>query len=178
MDFDEFIPIGYVKKTNGIQGEIKMSLDDWDHQELKKIKALFFKQDEDLVPYMLSNYRISNSNELIAKLEDVDVIEDANEFIHKQAFVPKDLMQVLDSKKFNEHVINGYKVMDEQYGDLGFVTEITSNTQQKMMLIENGADEILIPFVDEMIVEIDHDSETIILHTPEGLIDLNQEEEA
>lgn len=72
----------------------------------------------------------------------------------------------------------GWSVVDEQWGCLGEVANVVENPGQALIQVkregesETDSAELLIPFVDEIVVYIDVDSSTINVHVPKGLLDL------
>jgi 16S rRNA processing protein RimM len=60
---------------------------------------------------------------------------------------------------------------DITYGHIGIIKAINDTTAQALFEVEKDGKEILIPVNDEFIVKVDR-KKTIIVNTPEGLIDL------
>jgi len=60
--------------------------------------------------------------------------------------------------------------------DVGILKGINDSTAQALFEIDREGTEILIPMNDEFIVKVDREHKTIIVSTPEGLIDLYLED--
>lgn len=67
----------------------------------------------------------------------------------------------------------GWKVVDEQEGELGFVSNLIENPAQALLEVErpDGAI-VLVPVVDEIVRSVDLESETVHVDLPQGLLDL------
>lgn len=69
--------------------------------------------------------------------------------------------------------VSGYRVVDEALGELGPVVEVREMPTQDLLVVEHSAGEVLIPFVDEFVRDIDEDEGIVYVSVPQGLIDLN-----
>ena len=63
-------------------------------------------------------------------------------------------------------------MFDKNYGEVGKIVSINDSTAQALFEVEKDEKQILIPMNDEFIVKLDRKSKTILVETPEGLIDL------
>lgn len=68
----------------------------------------------------------------------------------------------------------GFAVVDVDLGPLGTATELISNPGQALLSVErqDGGKDLLIPIVDEFIVSIDADAQTVTVAIPDGLLEL------
>jgi 16S rRNA processing protein RimM len=69
----------------------------------------------------------------------------------------------------------GARVTDETLGDLGVVEDVleTGGAELLQVRAEDGS-EILIPFAEEIVRQVEPESGTIRTRVPEGLVDLNR----
>ena len=73
--------------------------------------------------------------------------------------------------------IEGYEVVDSRLGDLGKVKEVNDATANVLLVVDTpDGDELLVPFVDEFVEEIDQDNKRIVVSLPEGLLEINSKE--
>lgn len=70
--------------------------------------------------------------------------------------------------------VAGFAVVDATAGLLGAVSEIQQNPAHPILVVERteGADELLIPLVDEFVVSVDEQDERIDVDVPAGLLEL------
>jgi 16S rRNA processing protein RimM len=87
-----------------------------------------------------------------------------------------DLLPKLEGDKFYFHEVIGFTINDQDFGEVGILQGINDSTAQSLFEIDRDGIEILIPMNDEFIVKVDRKNKTILLNTPEGLIDLYLEE--
>ena len=75
--------------------------------------------------------------------------------------------------KFYFHEVLGFTIKDTNFGDVGILQAINDSTAQSLFEIDRDGIEILIPMNDEFIIKVDRENKTILVETPEGLIDEN-----
>jgi 16S rRNA processing protein RimM len=63
-------------------------------------------------------------------------------------------------------------VADEEHGDLGEVTGIEGTDKNPVLVILRGEQEVMVPLAEEMILGIDPETNTLLVRTPPGLVDL------
>ena len=69
----------------------------------------------------------------------------------------------------------GMIVRDEEHGDLGEVTGIEGTDKNPVLVILHGEQEVMVPLAEEMILGIDPETNTLLVRTPPGLVDLYRE---
>ena len=130
-----------------------------------------------LIPFFVESSQLHKSELLRVKFEDVDTETDADALIKSELYLPLSFLPELDDDKFYFHEIIGFKVEDTNFGYVGKIKGVNDSTSQSLFEIDRKGIEILIPMNDEFISKIDKINKTIIVETPEGLIDLYLEDE-
>ena len=65
-----------------------------------------------------------------------------------------------------------FKIYDKKEGKIGSIEKIDFNRPQPLFIVKKDDNTILIPFVDELITNIDLDSKVINVELPENLIQI------
>ena len=63
-------------------------------------------------------------------------------------------------------------VRDEEHGDLGEVTSIEGSATNPVLVILHGEEEVMVPLAEEMILGIDPETNSLLVRTPPGLVDM------
>lgn len=70
-----------------------------------------------------------------------------------------------------ERELEGFEVYDEDAGFVGTVREVIDNTAQRLIAIDGEAGEVLVPYVEAIVVGVDLEARTVKTRMPQGLLD-------
>ncbi len=176
MNLDECHYIGYTSKVHGKQGELIIKLDVDFLEAIQKLESVIIqmnKTDNSLIPFFISKSNFQNDGTLRVKFEDVDDIATAKNISGKGIYILNTALPTQIGSTFYHHEVINFKVIDTNYGEVGTIFHILNQTKQAIFEVINADDkEIMIPIVDEIINNVDRESKTITVTTPDGLIDL------
>lgn len=172
MKKDDCFYLGKIVKKYSFKGEVLAKLDTDQPDLYENLDAIFLNLRNNLVPFFIEKSQLHKSDLLRIKFEDVDTESDADALIKTELYLPLDLLPKLDGNKFYYHEVIGYTITDKNFGNVGIIKAINDSTAQALFEIDRDGAEILIPMNDEFIVEVNRDTQTILVETPEGLIDL------
>ncbi|WP_418511034.1 ribosome maturation factor RimM [Corallibacter sp.] len=168
--------LGKIVKKYSFKGELLIKLDTDEPDLYENLDALFIDLRNNLVPFFLECSQLHKSDLLRVKFEDVDTEADADTLVKSDIYLPLEFLPKLEGNKFYFHEIIGFTVTDINYGVVGTIKAINDSTAQALFEIDRDGVEILIPMNDEFINNVDRANKTIIVETPEGLIDLYLDE--
>lgn len=161
--------IGYISKTHGLKGHIILRLNELINIDEEGIKSIFLDINGSQVPYFIEECRPNNTG-YIVKLETIDTVDTSKKLIGKKAFALSDFILEND-ESLNEFI--GYAIIDTKLGNIGNISEVDEKTDNVIVkVIHPTGVEIILPFNDDFIVEIDDDLKTIEFNAPEGLIEM------
>ncbi|GAL67773.1 ribosome maturation factor RimM [Jejuia pallidilutea] len=176
MQKEDCFYLGKIVKKYSFKGEVLAKLDTDQPELYENLDAIFLELRNNLVPFFVENSQLHKSELLRIKFEDVDDEADADAIIKSGLYLPLATLPKLEGNKFYFHEVIGFTVTDKNFGDVGTVKAINDATAQSLFEIDRDGIEVLIPMNDEFILKVDRDSKTILVETPEGLIDLYLEE--
>ena len=161
--------IGYISKTHGLKGHIILRLNELINIDEEAIKSVFLDINGSQVPYFIEECRPNNTG-YIVKLETIDTVDTSKKLIGKKAFALPDFILEND-ESLNEFI--GYAVIDSKLGNIGNIAAVDEKTDNAIVkVIHPSGVEIILPFNDDFIIEIDDDLKTIEFNAPEGLIEM------
>ena len=172
MKKEDCFYLGKIVKKYSFKGEILAKLDTDEPAIYENLDAIFLELRNNLVPFFIESSQLHKSELLRIKFEDVDEEADADAIMKSGLYLPLDLLPKLEGDKFNFHEVMGFTVEDVNFGTVGIIKAINDSTAQSLFEIDRDGIEILIPMNDEFINKVDRENKTIIVETPEGLIDL------
>ena len=122
-----------------------------------------------LVPFFLEEYRFRGEHSALLKFEGKDSIEDIQDIVGAEVYFPYSLTPDDDDSDYTWGYFEGFRVVDDNAGDLGVIARVDESTVNVLFELESG---MLIPAVESFISDIDHEGRVIHMHLPDGLMDL------
>ncbi|GAA4280650.1 ribosome maturation factor RimM [Gaetbulibacter aestuarii] len=172
MQKEDCFYLGKIVKKYSFKGEVLAKLDTDQPELYDNLDAIFLEVRGSLIPFFVEDTQLHKSELLRIKFEDVDTEADADSILKSGLYLPLDLLPKLEGNKFYFHEVIGFKINDKNFGEVGTITAINDSTAQSLFVIDRNGTEILIPMNDDFIKKVDRKAKTILVETPEGLIDL------
>lgn len=165
--------VGQVIGAHGLQGELKVTILTDDPHRFGLLETIFVgMEDKEPEPRHLEGYRIHKGNALLK-------IEGCNDRAAAEA-LRGELVQVLLSDalplrdgEYFEHQILGLDVWTTSGERLGEVVEIIYTGANDVYVVRDpdlGHREILIPALEDVVLEIDLDTGRLVAELPAGLL--------
>lgn len=172
---EDCFKIGVFSKTHGLGGDLIISVEN-DFPEQYEEESIFVDIDGGLVPFFIEEdgLRTRNHTSYIVKLEDIDSSDKAERLLSSSVYLPKNLFSEEDSMSLN--MLEGFLIIDEKRGELGKIERIDDFSGNIVFTILIDSIEVMIPLVEEQVLDIDYDKKNITLQLPDGLIDLYLED--
>lgn len=164
--------IGFVRKTHGYKGHIKIQIDVPEAGEIET-EQLFLLIDGKPVPFFIEE--ISGTTDLwLVKLEDIDADEKASELVNAKVLVFKTELPELESTVNTD--FTGFKIIDNQLGELGLITEQIERPLQDLLLMRFNGEDHYLPLDEDLIENIDDKDRIIYMNLPDGLLSINKQD--
>ena len=167
----EYVKVGKSKKPHGVEGGLRMHIEENMIAEVMNAEVLFLLVDGREAPFFVD--LIVNDSPLVIKFEEVDSREDAFRLVNKEVYMRKTDIQeevVLETPGFRQ--MEGFTIEDTQIGIIGTIEQIVELPEQLMAIINKEGRDVLIPLNDQFIQDIKAEEKKIIMDLPEGLLDL------
>lgn len=168
----KYISIGKITNFHGIMGEVKVGYTKGKEHQLLGEKSFFIKKDNQYIELSLTNIRFHKNTALI-KFKEINSINDAIEFKGYPLYTTVDsLRKNLEEDEFLvDDLINAEAY--NQTGDfIGKVCYINKQGGADLLSIKNSeGKEFLVPFVKDLVPEVDLGNNKIIINAIEGLIE-------
>lgn len=165
------IEIGKIINTHGIKGELKIiSSSDFEEERFAVGNSVNIQFGKELIPMEVASFRRHKGCLLVA-FKDLMNINFVEKYKGCVISVDSDELQELDEDEVYFYQLVDCKVIDEENNELGSVVEIIETAAHDILRIRNDeGKEVLIPYVDAFIVDVDVDEKVIIVHLIEGFV--------
>ncbi|MCL9807600.1 ribosome maturation factor RimM [Flavobacterium amniphilum] len=172
MRKDDCFYLGKIAKKFSFKGEVLIYLDTDEPEMYEDLESVFVEFNKNLVPFFIENGQLHKGDFLKVRFEDVDSEEEADKLIGCEVYLPLTMLPKLEGNKFYYHEVIGFDVIDQRLGNIGKIVAINDSAAQPLFEIDKDGIEILVPMIDDFIVEVNRTNKSITLNTPEGLVDL------
>ena len=172
MKKEDCFYLGKIVKKYSFKGEILAKLDTDEPEIYENLDAIFIDLKNTLIPFFVEHSQLHKSELLRIKFEEVNEDSDADAIQKCDLYLPLQLLPKLEGNKFYFHEVIGFTIEDKNFGEVGILKSINDSTAQSLFEIDKNGIEILIPMNDEFIINVNRKTKTILVETPEGLIDL------
>jgi len=165
---EEVYRIGRLGKAHGINGELTFQFDD-DVFDRTDADFLVLRIDGILVPFFIEEYRFRSDTTAIVKFEGIDTLDRAREFTNTEVYFLRALADT-DDEEYTWAQLVGYTVTDEATkAVVGTIADIDDSTVNVLFCLDDGR---LLPAAEKLVADIDHNSKTITMVLPAGLLEL------
>ncbi len=162
--------VGTVSRSHGLKGAFKVNITVEASPQFEENEPVFIQLQGEPVPFFVEEISSASSNSIVLKVEDLDTIEATDRFIGLEILLPSG--KVPRTLKDEAHSIIGVEVYDIHHGQIGKILGIMHLPKQSVQEEEKEGKQILIPFVEEVVIEIDDENQSVMVETPDGLVDL------
>jgi 16S rRNA processing protein RimM len=161
----EYLTIGKLRRTHGVRGEIIMdALTDYPETITVGMTVYIGAHHKQQV---VSSVRPADRTFLIA-FEGFDDCDKVGIFRNQFVFVKTRDAAPLEDGKFYQHEVVGMNVMDDSGTSLGKISEIINTGANDVYVIQpESGEEILIPAIKSVILEIDTSKGKMRVRLPE-----------
>ncbi len=165
------VRIGKIVASHGLNGDLILTHVVNKSGWLKKDDILFLEINKgSYIPHFVISARTTSSDEYIVRLEDVEKVESAKRLVGKHAYVKEDILTgVADDSPL---LWIGFNLVDKEKGGLGPIEDVLQTGHQWLAKITHEGKEVLIPLIDQMIIDVNLRNKYIRMDLPEGLLDL------
>lgn len=172
MKIEDCFYLGKIVRKYSFHGELLIKLDTDQPELYENLDAMFINVRNTLIPFFIESSQLHKSDLLRVQFEDVTTEADADSLMKSDVYLPLEFLPKLEGNKFYFHEVIGFTMEDVNYGTVGIIFGVNDSTAQALFEVKKEEKEILIPMNDEFIVKVDRKNKTIVVDTPEGLIDL------
>jgi 16S rRNA processing protein RimM len=171
---ERWFNVGKIVNTHGIRGEVRViSKTDFADERYRVGNTLYIFMDHASEPIevKVKSHRVHKSFDLLS-FEGYDNINLVEKFKGAIIKVPESQLGKLEEGEYYFHEIIGCTVVTEQGETIGTVKEIlTPGANDVWVVKDKGGKEILIPYIADVVKNVDVKEKLITIHPMEGLLE-------
>ncbi|HSO86385.1 MAG TPA: hypothetical protein VLQ91_07535 [Draconibacterium sp.] len=164
--------VGFFKKTHGVFGELVLEYEPQYEYSIENADRFFVELEGLLVPFFVleDGFRFKTGSSAIITFDGVDSEKYAKRMIGSSVFLFKNEIINMPDEQFESQFEN-YLLVDEKLGDIGIIEQIDNYSGNIVITVKYRGQELLVPFSEDFLIEIDKKNKTLKLRLPEGLIE-------
>ena len=161
---DDFIYIGKIVNTHGLKGEIRI-LSDFEYKDKVFVKGMKFYLGRKKEEVIVNSYRHHKNFEMIT-MEGFDDINQVERLKKLYVYIKKEDLKLGDNEYLDSDLVGLDVLID---GNIcGKVTDVRISGN-KILVINNNDKEVLVPYVDEFVKEINLKDNYIVIEPIKGM---------
>jgi 16S rRNA processing protein RimM len=168
------VVVGRVGRPHGTRGDVSVEVRTDEPDRRLAVGSELYTDPARPEPLVLQDVR-AHSGRLLAHFEGIDTRTDVEQLRGALLLVDVDPEERPDDpEEFYDRQIVGLVVVDELLGEVGRVSEVIHLPGQDLLAVDRASGpQLLVPFVHEIVPEVDLDSGRLSVRLPQGLLDLD-----
>ena len=164
--------VGFFKKTHGVSGELVLEYEPQFEYSIENADRFFVELEGLLVPFFIveDGFRFKTENSAILTFDGVESEKYAKRMVGSSVFLFKDEIIVM-TDELSDSALVDYLLVDEKLGEIGIIDQIDNYSGNIVFTVNFKGKELLVPFNEDFLLEIDKQNKVIKLRLPEGLFD-------
>ena len=162
--------IGYITKTHALKGALsgKLSEEFILKEDFQLEEPVYVEIDGNPVPFFMEFFH-EDEDRFRLKFDHIHSIEEAQAFIGRSLLVNSQFVEALDfSFEFE-----GFQLLNQNQEHIGIIKALEQISMSELLEVESkDGISILIPFNDELIIEVNEQKRQIQMEIAEGLTDI------
>lgn len=169
---EKLVTVGRIVNSHGIRGELKVVPETDFPERFDKGNALIIVDSQNKQTSVTVKTSRLHKNMFILQLEEFSNINEVEKFKGSLLKIEAKDQQPLEEGEYYYHEIIGCKVVTEDGQELGLVSEVlTPGANDVWVVALPKGKQLLLPVIDDVILEVDIANKTIRIHLMEGLME-------
>ncbi len=168
---DNLLRVGVISSTHGVRGEVKVFPTTDDLNRFKKLKEVILDTGKEKINLEVEGCKFFKQFAIL-KFKGIDNINDIEKYKGKDLLVTRENAVDLAEGEFFIVDLVGCVAVTEDGTELGTLTEVIQTGANDVFVIQTKErKEILLPYIDDCILNIDIEAKKITAHLMPGLVD-------
>ena len=166
--FSELVLVGRVVKPQGRHGEVAVAPVSDRPSRFPGLRHAYVAGEGGQPRELRITRTWPHKGRYVVKVEGVDSIDDAERLRGMELRIPEQELEALPEGSYYYHQLTGLRVEDGGGQPLGTVEEVLeTSADARVLVVRRGDEELLLPFADAFVREIDLDGRRIVAVRPE-----------
>lgn len=171
IDTDKYLQVGAITSTHGIKGEVKVFPTTDDPSRYDDLEEVFLDTGKELKALHISSVKYFKQY-VIVKFKEFKDINEIEPFKGKNIYVDREHAVELEDDEYFVADLLGLTVKSDEGEVIGELTDVMflPGANDVYVVKTDEGKEILLPAIEECILDIDLDEEIMTVHIMDGLL--------
>ncbi len=166
------LEVGKIINTHGLKGEVKIVTWTDSPDVFEDLEYVFAKRKKEDIKLTVKNIKYQKNN-IIVKFAEIDSIDEAQTFKNSILTADRDMLGELPEGVYYIADLIGCEVFDENNNKLGEISDVFNTGAKDIYAVSRPQNkDLLIPVIDETIINVDIKNKRIDVKLIEGLDEL------
>lgn len=164
--------IGFIRKTHGVHGELVLEYEQEFEQSVAEASRFFLEIDGLLVPFFVAEdgLRFRSAKTALVTFDWVETEKYARRLVGSSVYLFNHEI-VDDPEETSIAQFLHFTLLDENGNKVGQISAVDDYAGNIVFTVEAETGEILVPFNEDFLLNIEEEQKTIQLQIPEGLME-------
>ncbi|WP_243370753.1 ribosome maturation factor RimM [Geotalea sp. SG265] len=169
----ETILIGKVSATHGVRGQLRITSFSGEPDSFTALRSVMIKKPGGGMESFAVAGAKAHGKKIILSLKDFTNINDVMHLVGREVYVLREQLPALADDEYYWCDLVGLQVTTEDGEILGELVDIIVTGSNDVYVVQGGGNrEILVPALDDVVLEVDPAAGRMTVRLPEGLLDL------
>lgn len=164
-----YLAVGRVSRAHGIKGEVSMEIMTDFPERFETAEWFYIGDEQEAAPYRLESYRW-HQQKLLLTFAGVATRTEAEQLTGQFVQIPIEEAMPLEEGDFYLFQLIDLEVVTTTQEILGHVTDILETGANDVFVVQNDAQEMLLPDIPDVVKSIDLEQKQIVVELIDGLI--------
>lgn len=167
-----FLVIGQLIRPHGVRGEMRAAVYTQLPERFTWLEHIFLARDPtDPAPQRVRVHSVRfHQGSVLIRLGEYSTRDDMEVLRGMWLLVPADEAIPLDEDEIFYHDLKGLDVFTDEGEALGTLTEVLETGANEVFIIHGQRGEILLPNIEEVVLKVDREAGTMVVHILPGLL--------
>ncbi|MBE5948311.1 MAG: 16S rRNA processing protein RimM [Lachnospiraceae bacterium] len=168
----DLLQVGVITSTHGIKGEVKVFPTTDDPTRYSYLKDVILDTGKEKIDLKVSGVKYFKQY-VIVKFKGINDINDIEKYKGSTLWVTRENAVPLEENEYFIADLIGLKVVTDEGEEFGELTDVMQTGANDVYVVETYKDkqEVLLPVIDECVLDVDLEKGIVTVHIMEGLLD-------
>lgn len=166
------LEVGKIVNTHGLRGEVKVISWTDSPEVFEDIDYVYRKKKNEYERLDIKNIKYQKGN-LIIKFEQIKDIDEAQLYKNQVLYAEREMLGELPEGVYYIADLIGLDVVTDEGEEIGVINDVFNTGSNDIYEVKReGKKNLLLPVIDEVVLDIDIESGKVTVHMIDGLEDL------